>query len=191
MAFLEQFSEPEKALLVALPYRAGLWISQSDSTGGGTADAQEQKALAQIIEQKARGMFRSAFVHEVMAETYARRAEWPQWGEGMDRVPGECRRAVELITPRLIVHDVEAYRHTVMAIARDVARAFREYDENAGALGRLTTALRIQIDSLIGVLRGEEYESKVLLNISEKEDIALGTLATALRLAAGDETPAA
>ncbi|MBU0859800.1 MAG: hypothetical protein KJ667_07665 [Alphaproteobacteria bacterium] len=186
MAFLEQFSGPEKALLVALPYRAGLWVSQSDATGGKTADAQELQALSRIIEAKARGMFRSAFVHEVMAETYGRRTEWKQWADGVERVPDECRHAMVLLEKKLIERDILAYRQTVMTIADDVARAFREHDENVGMGGRLLTMAGIMIDKLIGVFRGEEYESTALLNISEKEDLALGTLAAALRM---DQTP--
>lgn len=181
MAFLEQFSEQEKALLTALPYRAGLWISMADNDGGGAASAVEMLALSNIIEFRARGMFRSAFVHEVIAETYAHRLEWSKWGEGLGRVPAECRRAVEIMGPRLMTHDCDAYCQTVMAISRDVAKAFREFDENTGVRGRLMAGLRIKIDGIIGAIRGEEYESQSLLNISEKEDIALGTLATALR----------
>lgn len=181
MAFLEQFSAAEKALIVALPYRAGLWISLSDSTGGARADARELKALSDIIETRARGMFRSAFVHEIVAETHGRKGEWPNWADVIDRVPDEARHAVKLLEGKLMARDVDAYRHTVMAIAQDVARAFREHDENASLGGRIMTMVRIKLDQAIGVLRGEQYESEALLNISEKEDMALGRLAAALR----------
>jgi hypothetical protein len=127
-------------------------------------------------------MFRSAFVHEVMAETYERRTEWKQWSDGIERVPDECRNAMVILDKKLMDRDILAYRQTVMTVADDVARAFREHGENVGMGARLLTMAGIMIDKIIGVFRGEEYESTALLNISEKEDLALGTLAAALRM---------
>lgn len=182
MAFLEQFSEADRQLMVRLPYRAGLWVSASDSTGDQQADAQEHKALADIIERRARGMFKSAFVHEVLAETYGQKEHWREWGDMLDQVPAECSRVGALLEDKLLPHDMAGYQQTIMIIARDVARAFREFDQNSSAAERFMTTLRIQIDKLIGAVRGEQYESESLLNISVQEDLALGTLSEALKV---------
>lgn len=181
MAFLEQFSAAEKSLIVALPYRAGLWVSQSDQTGGRRADALEHQALGRIIEGRVKGGFKSTFVHEVMKEVFARRGDWAGWASVLDRVPDECREAVALLQPRLMATDMTAYRHGIMSIARDVAMAYREHDESVSTMARLMTDLRIGTDKLIGMIRGEAYMSEALLNISEKEDMALGALAAGLK----------
>ena len=180
MAFLEQFSAAEQALLISLPYRVGLWLSQSDTSGGAVADARERAALARIIAGHARGNFNSPFVHEVMKACYEQRADWPRWRDNVDRVPGECQQAVAALEGRLNGRDLIAYRQTIMTIAAAIAKAFREAPEGRG--GMLGQYLRIAVDSLIGLIRREKYVSAELLNISVKEDVALGTLAEALRM---------
>ena len=180
MAFLQQFSAAEQALLVALPYRVGLWVSQSDTSGGAVADARERAALARIIAGHARGNFASPFVHEVMRACYEQRTEWPRWRDSVGRVPQECQHAVAALEGRLNGRDLLAYRQAIMTIASDIAKTFREPPEGKG--GIVGQYIRIAIDSVIGLIRREKYVSTELLNISVKEDVALGTLAEALRM---------
>ena len=181
MAFLEQFSASEQVLLVTLPYRVGLWISMSDTTGGAMADAQERATLARIIAASARSNFSSPFVHEVMKACFERRSEWAQWRENIDRIPRECQQVVGTLEGRLNGRDVLAYRQEVMSIANNVARAFREQgpDGKSGVFGH---RVRGVLDAFIGLIRREKFDSVDLLNISVKEDVALGTLAEALRM---------
>jgi hypothetical protein len=181
MAFLEQFSAGEQSLLVTLPYRAGLWISMSDTTGGAMADAQERATLARIIAASARGNFNSPFVHEVMKSCFERRAEWPQWRDNIDRIPRECQQVVGALEGRLNGRDVLAYRQEIMSIANNVARAFRE-QAPGGEGGAFGHRARGMLDALIGLIRREKFDKVDLLNISVKEDVALGTLAEALRM---------
>lgn len=180
MAFLEQFSAAEQGLLVALPYRVGLWISQSDASGGAMADARERAALARIIAGHARSNFNSPFVHEIMQSCYEMRGDWPRWRDNIDRVPGECQQAVAALEGRLNGRDLIAYRQSIMTIAAAIAKAFREPVEGRG--GIIGQYFRIGVDSVIGLIRREKYVSAELLNISIKEDAALGTLAEALRM---------
>lgn len=181
MAFLEQFSTAERALLVILPYRAGYWISVSDDDGGIVADARERATLARIIAASARSNFNSPFVHEIMRESFERRAEWPQWRENIDRVPRECQQAVATLEGRLNVRDLLAYRRQIMSIAQDVAKAFREKPEG-GWMELPSYYMRGAMNSLISLIKREEYDEVDLLSISVKEDVALGTLAQALRM---------
>lgn len=181
MAFLEQFSSAEQALLVILPYRAGLWISVSDTAGGTVADAQERAMLARIIAASARSNFSSPFVREVVRECYGRRAEWSQWRENIDSVPQECRQAVAILEGRLNARDIQAYREQIMSISNSVAKAFREKPEK----GAVSFYVRLMLNGLISLINHEKYDSVDLLNISVKEDMALGTLAEALRMPAG------
>lgn len=182
MAFLEVFSEDERRFLVSLPYRAGVWVSSSDTTGGQESGAQELQALERAIQGIAQGMFESAFVHEVMAETFLRKAEWPEWARGTGTVPDDCRCAIAMMRERnMPVRDVDAYRRILMQIGLEVAKAFREYTRNEPFLYRLTRGIGIAVDRFFGALRGEKYVSQDLLNISYSEDVALNTLAMSLR----------
>ena len=181
MAFLERFTPDERELLVSLPYRAGLWISQADSTGGGAADHDELDALETIIGRQAKGMFHSAFVHEVMVELYRNQEHWPRYARDTDSVLADCDRAVALIGEKLPEHDLAAYRLTLMLIGTEVAKAFREYDNGPSLLGALWSGFKLRFDAFVGAVRGRPYEKEILLNISYQEDIALSKLAVALR----------
>lgn len=186
MAYLEHFNGHDLDLLVALPYRAGLFVSNSDSQGENKADAEELKVLHDLIEAQAKGMYESAFVHEVMVETFARRADWRNWGEHLDTVPGECRNTVLMLSHvvpsgKIQQRDIDAFKGILLQIGLDVAKAYREYDRNESWTARFYRRLGIMVDGLLGIVRGEHYSSSELLNISYEEDIALNTLAEALR----------
>lgn len=186
MAFLEKFSDEEKSLLASLPYRAGLWVSTVDEEGGDYAAAKERAALEDIITKKAEGMFESAFVHEVMVETFAQKENWKSWGEHLENVPDECRKAVGIIQDKLAPNEVDAYRHNIMTISSRVAAAFREFDEKAAIPVKIWTSIKLGIDKIIGLFRGESYESEALLNVSYEEDTALARLSEALHAGVDD-----
>jgi hypothetical protein len=182
MAFLDGFSEDERQFLAALPYRTGLWISSSDSAGGHDASAQERDALEKTIQGIVQGMFESAFVHEIMAETFLHRDQWPVWAGQATSIPEDCKKAVAMMQSRkLPIRDIDAYRHILMQIGLEVARAFREHHKDEPVFFRITRSIGLTFDRLFGIVQGEKYVSEDLLNISYNEDLALNALATALR----------
>ena len=179
MAFLEKFSAEERALLVALPYRAGLWISQADATGDPAADEKERKALEDIIGSQVKGMFPSAFVHEVVADLWDKKGAWNGMESHLANVVPECREAAKLISQRLARRDLDAYRATVMHIATEVAKAFREYGHNS-LMERLTLNIKLWKSRIGCAMRNEDYDPIAIVNISPVEDKALAILARAL-----------
>lgn len=181
MAFLKEFNRDEHDMLVSLPYRVGLWVSSSDATGGTDSDSQEVQALERAINGIVQGMFESAFVHEVMGETFLRKDEWRVWGANVQTVPTDCVAAIKFMQGRLPARDIDAYRHILMQIGLDVARAFREYDKSEPLFYRMIRGISIAVDRLFGIMHGEKYVSEDLLNISYEEDVALNELAKALR----------
>lgn len=180
MAFLEKLTDEEKDLVVSLPYCAGIFISQSDTTGDYTADFDERRALAEIIDAaSSAGLFGSALVHEVMAEVSSRRSDWPQWEKHEDPLP-HAKKVASILKSKMSVHDANAYKHSVMEVANETAKAFGEFDYTADGFTKLTRHLQLSIDWLIGLIKREHYESRALLNISLEEDKALAALAEAL-----------
>lgn len=180
MAFLEQFEQQDRDNLVMLPYRAGLWVSMADVSGGTEADFKEMDVLETIIERRAGGMFESAFVHEVMAEMCARQKNWKDWAKDMEAVPEECRRAIASISGRLPPREADAYRRNIMYVATEVARAFREFDATASLPRRAGVWLRLLVERALSVFRGEESDYVSNFNISVQEDKALSALLEAL-----------
>lgn len=181
MAFLNEFSTEERNLMVMLPYRAGLWVSSSDSTGGHEADKKELDALEKTITLIVQGMFESAFVHEVMAETVLSKSQWPAWRDNIQNVPSECLSVIRGLQGRVSQRDIDAYRHILMQIGIEVARAFREYSANASLSVKIFRGISMAVDRLFGILQREKFVSENILNVSYEEDLALNALAKALR----------
>lgn len=181
MAFLEQFADDDRTMIVSLPYRVGLWLSTVDNTGGRGSQSQELDSLEKIIGNPRPGMFRSAFVHEVMGEVVARKKEWPRWAEQTENVLSDCRRVQLVLNGKVTPRDGDAYRENLVLIGSEVAAAFREADMQQPLFAKIGTRIRLSVDKLVGSLRGEVYESERLLSISLEEDMALSQLAAALR----------
>lgn len=181
MAFLEQFSDQEKELLVSLPYKAGLWVSMADNAGGESADVKEKEALELIIDEKGKGMFESAFVHEVMSETCTRKQEWPKWEAEVETVLQDLDNAVTLIKAKLQEKDCDAYASNIMAIGVKIAEAFREFDADASVMVKIDTQIRLFLEAMTRIIkRDKSLKTETALNISYEEDRALSELYKAL-----------
>lgn len=181
MAFLEAFSEDEKKLLVSLPYKAGVWISQADQKGAGAAQAHELKTIESVIKCLSEGMFRSAFVHEVMSETHLRHGDWPTWAAQTDHILDEARRAVAVLKAKAMPPDAEAYVQMVMTIAYETAYAFREFDRSASVPIKIWVWLRLMWEAFIRT-GNKDYRVESIANISLAEEEAIAHLAAALTL---------
>ncbi len=179
--FLEALSEDEKTLIVSLPYRAGVWVSLSDEKGQGASRAHELKTIDNVITRLSKGMFASAFVHEVLAETHARRDQWASWGLQVGTVPEDARAAVHVLIDKVMPPDAEAYVQTVMNIAYETAYAFREYDPDASIPIRIWVSLNLMWERLMRKIQ-PDYRVESVANISLAEDQAIGVLAAALTL---------
>jgi hypothetical protein len=177
MAYLEHFSDEERLLIVSIPYRAGLWISQSDTTGNPGAAFDERKALENAIAKVASGMFRSAFTHEVMSELWAQKADWQTWEGKQNIVLQDTALASRVVDSKLNRRDLDAYRATIMHIAMEVAKAFRE---TPGKPSFIMDRMILAKSWLRDVLRGDRYDPVAIMNISKMEDKALEQLAQAL-----------
>lgn len=179
--FLEALSEDEKTLIVSLPYRAGLWVSLADEKGAGAARAHELKTIEKVIAKLSEGMFASAFVHEVLAETHARRGHWASWGLQVGTVPEEARQAVHILIDKALPPDAEAYVQTIMNIAYETAYAFREYDRSVSIPIRIWVGLKLLWEAFIRTAN-KDYRVESVANISLAEDEAIALLAEALTL---------
>jgi|JI10StandDraft_1071094.scaffolds.fasta_scaffold149328_3 hypothetical protein len=185
MSLLDPFSEDEKTLLVSLPYKAGLWVSLSDEKGQGTARARELKTIEAVIARLSEGQFASAFAHEVVAQTYARREEWPSWSLQTGVVPDEARRAVTLVASQLMPHDAEAYVQMIMNIAYETAYAYREFDQSLSIPIRFWVSLKLLWEAFIRT-GNRDYRIESVANISLAEDEAIAVLASALHIETGE-----
>ncbi|MCC6597736.1 MAG: hypothetical protein IT559_02985 [Alphaproteobacteria bacterium] len=181
MSILEDFIPEQKELLVSLPYRVGLFVSQSDRSGGAEAQAIELQALASIIHGFSQDVFGSEFLQYVMGEVLARQSGWQSWAEEMDHVPRQCRQAREILATRLDEKEIKAYTTRLMEIAEAVALAFCEYGENLSLVERVKIRLAYWNNCLKMNLAGRPHGSiGYFMSISREERLVLRQLSQSL-----------
>lgn len=167
--FFSELTDDEKLMLVKLPYRVGLFISESDSTGGDEADEAEKIVLESIIRSMAEDFCKCELVQRVMQQTVRYKDYWSKWEEELEEVPIECKTMIWLMQQHGIDgEDSLSVRHTLMEIAVYVARAFNEDEDEEGA----------PKGGLFSRLFGSKKKLEIagMENISEDETIALKVL---------------
>lgn len=182
MSFLESLEHSQKEMLISLPYRVGLWISQSDDTGGAEADERELLVLSGIINGFASDVFGSEVIQYIMRETVNEEARWPAWGEDLSSVLSDCTAAVYLLGQHVEVEakDVTAFQRYMMEIGEAVALAFREFEE-----ANFVDKMRLNLFYLRGWFKAAMGHRSFkthheFMNISYSERQALQALAQAL-----------
>lgn len=183
MSFLDQLTENDRTLLVSLPYRVGLYISQSDETGGDNSDEVEQLALSSIITAYSQEVFGAETVQYVINETVRRKTEWVGWSSNLDAVEGECHRAVDILTGIVDEKEVSAFRRHLVEIGESVALAFREYGDSTPFMDKLKVMLFYMIGKYKATKQGESFmQWEQFINISLDERKALHVIAGALNV---------
>ena len=181
MNVLQQITGEQRDLIVALPYRAGFWISQSDQEGGDTSEMQELQALHNIIQGFSSQVFGSELVQHIMSETVTRKAEWKHWHANIDQVPFECQKALDVLRQHCDPKDVSTYVSRLMDIAEAVALAFREADDNLSFIDMMKRRLEFWRDKRNAQKHNVPAKSfDQFLQISPDERQALSQMARAL-----------
>jgi len=137
MNFLDELTADQRDLLVSLPYRVGLYVSESDKTGGDASDAQEIEALESIITAYAQEVFGSETVQYVISETVRRKSEWDKWSQHLEGIDTDCHRAIDILSEHVDIKEVSSFKAHLVEIGESVALAFREYGKNTPFLDKI------------------------------------------------------
>tara|TARA_B100001989_G_scaffold250260_1_gene227033 strand:+ start:914 stop:1474 length:561 start_codon:yes stop_codon:yes gene_type:complete len=137
MNFLDELTADQRDLIVSLPYRVGLYVSESDQTGGDESDAEEMEALESIITAYAGEVFGSETVQYVISETVKRKSEWNKWSENLEAVQDDCNHAIDILSEHVDAKEVSSFKAHLVEIGENVALAFREYSEKTPMLDKL------------------------------------------------------
>ena len=179
--YLANLSPEIRDMLIRLPYRVGLYISESDQTGGKESSDVERLALENIVSFYVEDTVKSEFSHQIMNQTLASRKEWASWGEGINTLPEECFKVFDTLTGIIDINDVFSFKQNLLEVAIVVAEAYREFDKSAGAIQKLQVYLTLLLRRIRSVFTGEGMQSnEALLNISAKEKSAIKLLADTL-----------
>ncbi len=181
MNFLDQLNTEQRDLLVALPYRVGLFVSQSDETGGDDSDEAEMEALDNIITGYAQEIFCAETVQYVISETVKRKSEWDAWSHNLEAIGGECHKALDILYDTVDEKEVNAFKNHLLEIGESVALAFREYGDSTSMADKIKMRLIFHREKKQAEKAGIIYKNwEQFINISLDERKALRSVATAL-----------
>lgn len=176
MSFLDTLSPDQRSIIVSLPYRVGLWVSESDTSGGDEANVHEIQALSNILHGFAEEMFGSETMQYIMSETLNKKDEWANWSKEIASVPQDCRFAIDVLKEKTSSKDVNAFRNHLMEIGEAVAMAFHE----GGGRSHIGAYIAYTLGKF-GKRRASSVASfQDYLRISVNEHKAMGALAGAL-----------
>ena len=181
MTLLSVLSDSQRDNIVSLPYRVGVWVSESDSSGGDHSDAKEIQALTNILNGFAEEVFGAETVQHIISETLNRQSEWPVWAKDISNIEEDCRTAIDVLYHKMDEKEVKAFKRHLIEIAEAVALAFREYDPSQRMLKKLPIYMNYYAGKIKASLNKTSYKSlDQFLNISPKERKTLVALARSL-----------
>lgn len=129
MSIFTDFLEEEIVLLVSLPYRVGVWMSQADDDASTERDdEQEQRALEAVLRKMAGEKDETPFVAAVARETLTYPDYWSDWGQQLDTLMDDIQKALVLVDGRLPKENARNYRKCLWGVAKAVAHAFGEFE---------------------------------------------------------------
>jgi hypothetical protein len=172
-----QLSPDDEKILIALPYRVGLYVSFSDVTGGWEAQERELQSLTGILREFSEDFYKTEFAQKVLRECLQSRSQWPSLSQSVDGVPLEADRMIRMLGPMFIPEELNQFKDVLMDIALSVAMAFREDDDGNQEQDRPIVR---EILSRLGSILSEK-DPLDHINISESERRAITMLARAIQ----------
>lgn len=177
MSFLDNLTDHQRKTLVSLPYRVGLWVGRSDTTGGNQSDQMELQALSGIIHGFAEEIFGAESIQYIMSEAIMNKDQWPDWEKNLETVPEDCRFAMDVMQEHTSIKEASAFRIQLMEIGEAVALAFTEYQMPDSPL-RIVPLYISYFLSQLKKARRRTFDE--FLSISAQERKALHQIAQAL-----------
>ncbi|MCB9973262.1 MAG: hypothetical protein H6854_01720 [Rhodospirillales bacterium] len=174
--------QPVKEALIRLPYRVGLWLSQSDQTGGDSSDEQELYALENVILSYGEDVCKSEFTQSVMEQTVKGYEIWDTWRDNIENVPRECETILYEIANTVDPKHLRDFKSSLLEIAETVALAYRETSENESFLNNVYIQIRILQKKWDAFIKKYDFSLDHALNISPAEEEALKRLKGTLRI---------
>lgn len=177
MKYLSKLPQDLQDLIISLPFRVGLFISESDQTGGDESAEAERKALENIVTFYVEDTVKGEFAHEVMLNTLNNKAKWEEWTHNIDQTPDECSRLSYMLKDVIEPKEILAYKQNLIEVAIVIAQAYCEFDENSSTMTKLEVYFTLFLKRMQAMFSGEQAPSNdYVLNISPSERAAIKLL---------------
>ena len=178
MTDLTKFSNEELGLIVSVPYRVGVWVSNvDDNTGSKIDDRNERKALEATISALASKSQKLPFAAAIMGEVEKNKAVWPSWDNATssDVILTDVEKAIIICKEKASAGAVKQYKKTIWQVGIVVAQAYGEQvdPDNEMHVNRFF--------QWMGSMGGGAKLGKNPENMSDKEKQALNKLRQILK----------
>lgn len=172
----DSFSSEDIEFLASLPYKVGMWISETDDQDGDADDVREAKVLGSCLRQFAKLHEDQVFVSRIMKESLRLENKWPDWTHESFNVLSDLKKAFPLLQSKASVEDSKSFKRALIEIGTAVAQASNEYgafDDN-------------EAEGFFGKIMGKfaglgDNDAGHPMNVSAAEDSALEKLRAALK----------
>ena len=176
--FVKNLTDEERAILISVPYRIGVWIGNSDdNTKTQLDDKREAQALEHAIKRYARAGKKMPFISYIMSHTENSQASWSAWAQNSqdDAVFNDLEAALAICNKSDKPIYLKQYRRLIWQIATIVAQA---HNENRDPDNEMHVD---RFFAWIGTYFGPPKIKKVPENMSSKEKSALQKLRAVLK----------
>jgi len=179
MPFFDDFMEEERVLIISLPYKVGVWVSQADDVAETEADDDKEfKALRAVLSGIAKEKQQAPFVSEIVDQTLTYQNMWPEWKAASGQTLEDVQRVIDMMRARLPEENVRNYARALKRIATVVAHAYGEFEgaegeqKDEGFFGGVITKILERVP--------ESGEAENPENVSPAEQAALKKLSEIL-----------
>ncbi len=175
---MSNLSPTDKALMVSLPYRVGIWISQIDDIENRKMDDKREEAVLEVaIEKMAQSHRKMPFAANIMSQVQKSKNNWKQWKTISDEktVLADLENILDKSETVLKPDQVKQYKQAVWQTGILVAQA---YDENHDPDGEMHIN---HFAEWVGSFFSAPKLRKAPENMSEKEKSALKKLRAVLK----------
>jgi hypothetical protein len=168
-----QLSPYDERALISLPYRIGLYLSYSDTTGGWDAQEAELVTLASILREFSEDFCKTEFTQITLMNCLKHRTDWPSYAKNIDKVPDDIARIMGILTPMFLPKELACFKEVMVEVAIAVAMAFREHAPQS----QEKFSLKDFVSKLSGPRKNDPLEH---INISTHEREALRRICGAM-----------
>jgi hypothetical protein len=171
-----QLTLRDEVALISLPYRIGLYLSYSDTTGGWDAQEAELVTLAGILREFSEDFCKTEFTQITLMNCLKNRSDWPAWSQNIGTVPEDISRVIGVLTAMFMPKELDSFKEAMVEIAVAVAMAFREHSEHIEP-SEEKFSLKDIVSKLSGGRKADPLEH---INISPHERDALRRVCSAM-----------
>jgi|GEM_PF-803232 len=176
--YMSEMTPQDKSIMISLPYRVGIWISQIDDIENRKMDdKREEKVLELAIEKMAGAHRKMPFAANIMTQVQKSKGQWKNWKTMSDEktVLKDIEDILIKAEATLKPAQIKQYKQAVWQTGILVAQA---YDENYDPDGEMHVN---HFAEWVGSFFAAPKLKKAPENMSEKEKSALKKLRAVLK----------